>query len=54
MRERLVSTTIAIVGICSGGGSFVMKRTRTWCDGSTSMAASGIGERAWQWQIEAG
>jgi hypothetical protein len=54
MRERLVSTTIAVVGIRSGGGSFVTKCTRTWRDGSMSMAASGIGERAWWWRIEAG
>jgi hypothetical protein len=45
MRERLVGTVIAVIDISSGGGSFVTKRTHTWRDGSTSMAASGLASR---------
>jgi hypothetical protein len=43
MRERSAGTAMAVVGIRSGGGSFVTKRTRTWRDGSASMAASAGG-----------
>jgi hypothetical protein len=46
MRERSAGTAMAVVGIRSGGGSFVTKRTRTWRDGSASMAAAaGRGRR---------
>jgi hypothetical protein len=56
MRERSAGTAMAVVGTRSGDGSFVTKRTRTWRDGSATMAAAekvfacsngvrGLGER---------
>lgn len=43
MRERSAGTAMAAGGARSGGGSLVMKRTRTWREGSASMAAAADG-----------
>jgi hypothetical protein len=40
MRERSAGTAMAVVGTRSGDGSFVTKRTRTWRDGSATMAGA--------------
>jgi hypothetical protein len=46
MRERSAGTAMAVVGTRSGEGRFVKKRTRTWRDGSASMAAAVAGVAA--------
>jgi hypothetical protein len=40
---------MAAGGARSGGGSFVTKRTRTWREGSSSIAATADGRRARRW-----
>ena len=43
MRERSAGTAMVAGGARSGGGSLVTKRTRTWREGSASMAAAADG-----------
>jgi len=46
MRERSAGTAMVAGGASSGGGSLVTKRTRTWSEGSASMAAAADGRTA--------
>ena len=46
MRVRSAGTAMAAGGARSGGGSFVTNRTRTWREGSLSIAATADGMRA--------
>jgi hypothetical protein len=54
MRVRSAGTAMAAGGVRSGGGSFVTKRTRTWRDGSSSIAATADGGGARRWWCRAG
>ena len=49
MRERSAGTAMVAGGASSGGGSLVTKRTRTWSEGSASMAAAADGVEDLRW-----
>ena len=54
IRLRSAGTAMAAGGARSGGGSFVTKRTRTWREGSLSIAATADGRRAMMWWCQSG